>query len=101
MKQVELGKLPEPTDERDAIHMALYPAVAGERLLPGQRVGISKVSGHALAAVKWIGVVDPFLIAPVEEGQRFWLCVRPGEVTGLRHVYLCPAIDGKEATSNG
>ena len=98
MKQLKLGKPPEPAAERDAIHLACYPAVAGETLHPGQRVGISKVSGHALAAVKWIGVVDPFLNQPVQKGERFWLCVRPGEVTGLRHVYTHPAFDGNEAT---
>lgn len=98
MKQVELGKLADATAERDAIHLALYPAVAGEQLKPGQRVGVSKVTGHALASLPYVGVVDPFLDRPVEKGERFWLCVRPGEVTGLRHHYTCPAFDGREAS---
>lgn len=97
MTQVELGKLADATAERDAVHLALYPCVAGETLRPGQRVGVSKVTGHSLASVPWVGVVDPFLPRPVEPGERFWLCVRPGEVTGLRHVYTCPAFDGREA----
>lgn len=98
MKQPELGKLCDAAAERDAVHLALYPCVAGERLNPGQRVGVSKVTGHALAAAKWVGVVDPFLDRAVEPGEKFYICVRPGEVTGLRHVYTHPAFDGGEAT---
>lgn len=97
MTQIELGKTPEPTAERDAIHLACYPAVAGERLNPGQRVGISRVTGNALGSLPYIGVVDPFLGKVVEKGERFWLCIRPGEVTGLRHHYYHPAFDRREA----
>lgn len=59
MTQVELGKLvgklAGDSAERDAIHLALYPAVAGETLKPGQRVGVSRVTGRALASVPWVG----------------------------------------------
>ena len=98
MKQPEVGKPPKVEDERDAIHVALYPATAGEYLQPGQKVRLSRVSGHAIAGdpCAFFGVVDPFRVTPVLEGERFWLFIAPGRITGLRHVYTCPEIDGRE-----
>jgi hypothetical protein len=93
-----LGKLLAADAERDAVHVPIYPAVAGERLQPGQRVGINRATGRALAMLPPIGVVDPFLDKPVEPGERFYICVRPGNVVGLRHHYKHPAFDDMEET---
>lgn len=79
----ELGHLvPEHEYRRDAVHVAIAPVTALERLEPGQHVGLDGSSSHP-----HVGVVDPFLTSPVEVGQRFWLCMYPNTVTGIRHIW--------------
>lgn len=89
----QLGQLvPDGERRRDAIHVALAPVMAAERLAPGQHVGLVEAGNVELAgpcSVN-IGIVDPFLTADVEPGQRFWLCLYPGTITGLRHVWTHP-----------
>src|SRR5688500_18854715 len=83
----KLGSLITDTQSRDAIHIAVAPATAAERLQPGQHVGFVVAGSTALVgsdAEPYVGIVDPFLMAPVEEGQRFWLCLYPQTVTGMR-----------------
>ncbi len=73
---------------RDAIHVAIAPFVAAPdaRLLPGAPFGLD-ANGRAVPAYweRAVGVVDPFLKSGVRPGERFWGCVTPGAVTGLRH----------------
>ncbi len=84
-----LGTIIDPTSGRDAIHLAVEPVEAGERLYPGQHVSLSE--GIAKASGKWIGIVDPFLPGAVHPGQMFWLVVYPRQITSLRHVWEHPA----------
>ena len=89
-----LGQLIEDGDRRrDAIHIAVAPVTAAERLAPGQHVGLIQEGNLELvgACDRNIGVVDPFLAHDVEPGQRFWLFLYPGTITGLRHVWTHPA----------
>lgn len=83
-----LGTIIDATAGRDAIHLAVEPVEAGEKIFPGQHVsltnGISKASG------KLVGIVDPFLPGPVFPGQMFWLVVYPRQITSLRHVWEHP-----------
>lgn len=83
-----LGTIIDDKQKRDAIHIAVLPAVAAERLLPGQDVAVEddKASRHG----KHVGIVDPFLKEPVREGERFWLLLYPRMVTSLRHVWSHP-----------
>jgi len=91
-----LGTIIDDRAGRDAIHLAVEPMKAGERLQPGQHVGIN--NGVAVAAlggardhvVKKLGIVDPFLTKPVEVGQKFWLVVYPRQISSLRHVWTHP-----------
>lgn len=86
-----LGTIIGDGEARDAIHLAVEPVVAGQRLLPGQDIGL--IDGTAFAAKncpKALGIVDPFIVGHVEEGERFWLVVYPRQIKSLRHVWEHP-----------
>ncbi len=75
-----LGELCDDNARRDAVHIAVAPVTAGEHLAPGMRVGL--VDGLAVSDwhrddVEVIGIVDPFLVPPVERGERCWLFLLP------------------------
>lgn len=85
-----LGTIIDERAARDAIHLAVEPAIAGEAMRPGCPVQI--VDGKAWAARSdAVGIVDPFLKVEVAEGQRFWLVVNPRTITSLRHVWSHPS----------
>ncbi len=90
-----LGTAPlDDTAKRDAIHLAVVPVIAGERLSPGSH--ITSIDGVALSADPGddeppLGIVDPFLPCAVKKGQRFWLVIYPRTITSLRHVWSHPA----------
>ncbi len=82
-----IGKLIEGEAARDAIHVAIAPAVAATQLWPGQDVGIQP-DGKVGPNAKHIGIVDPFLQGDdrrVLAGSKFWLFLYPGSITSLRH----------------
>ncbi len=66
---------------RDAIHLAVEPVIAGERLRPGDDIGLRDGKAY-LHASKHLGIV--------EEGEKFWLIVYPRQITSLRHVWSHP-----------
>jgi hypothetical protein len=106
VNDVKLGALITDAQSRDAIHIAVAPATAAEQLQPGQHVGFVVAGSTEFVgsdAEPYVGIVDPFLMAPVEEGQRFWLCLYPQTVTGIRHHWSHPAFadeSGAEPLSN-
>lgn len=69
----KIGTILDGSEKRDAVHIAVMPMIATGQLMPGQRLEN--------------GIVDPYLPAPVEVGQRYFLFLYPGTVTGLRHVW--------------
>lgn len=83
---------PEPDAGRDAIHIAVYPAVAGEALCPGDPVAITNGVARA-SSEAFVAVVSPFLPGAVEEGDRVWVLMRPGTISDLRHVWSHPMCD--------
>ena len=102
MENPKLGELITGNQERDAVHIAVVPVVAGEPLASGQHVGIAY--GKAVANAKPVGVVDPFLCRKypndtvmVLKGQRFWLLLYPGSITSLRHDWTHPALEMSES----
>lgn len=94
----ELGKLPGDDSARDAIHIAIAPAVAAEILTPGTHVGRTDSGTFApVGRRNAVGIVDPFLEHPVPAGKRFWLCLFPGTVTGMRHEWQHPLFESAAA----
>lgn len=94
-----LGTIIGPDEKRDAIHLAVLPAVAGEPLRPGQDVGVFDGKAHGEHRGETRGIVDPFLRRMVCAGERFWLVVYPRQITSLRHVWTHPAFP--EAAESG
>jgi hypothetical protein len=45
-----------------------------------------------------VGVVDPFLFELVKPGDRFWLLLNPGSITGLRHDWSHPDFPNRAAS---
>lgn len=90
-----IGQIITTPQERDAIHFALAPVTASERLEPGQRIGFAQKGNcdlvcHAGNDIKAVGIVDPFLEGPVFKGERFFLFLLPGTVTSMRHSWGHP-----------
>lgn len=88
--ELRIGKLLDATAQRDAIHVAIAPVVAGMDLRPGQHIGISD-DGSFCHSKEPIGIVDPFLCNVVKKGERFYVFLYPNTVTSLRHEWTHPA----------
>lgn len=92
--KIEVGTRPPESGLKDAIHVPVVSVFAGEaNLAPGQAVRINR-DGDAVAAdsmAEAVGVVDPFLSAPVNYAQSFWLCLKPGSVENLSHTWTHPS----------
>lgn len=93
MTETKLGTTPDATAQRDAVHIATIPVIAGEMLYAGQRVEMHKGKAWRATVRGSVGVVDPFLKKPVDEGQRFFLCLEPGSITSLRHDWTHPEFE--------
>jgi len=88
-----IGQIITTEQFKDAIHVAVAPVEAGEKLSPGEYVAIRK-DGTAMGPTdvdKEVGIVDPFLRRPVKTGETFWLFLIPGSITSLRHQWSHPA----------
>jgi hypothetical protein len=90
-----LGTIITPNAGRDAIHLAVEPAIAGQILDPGEDVGYLE-DGRVGVCNKPLGIVDPFLKSKVRPGQMFWLVVYPRQITSLRHVWTHPSFPDKD-----
>jgi hypothetical protein len=84
---------------RDAVHVPIAAVTAAVRLSPGQHVGLIRDDDvqQVGPCERPIGIVDPFLTQEVEPGERFWLFVYPGSITGLRHVWTHPTFTAAAA----
>jgi len=101
MSNIPLGKLLEGNEARDAIHIAIAPVIAGEKLKPGQTVGfIEKGNCEVVGGMgEPIGIVDPFLDEAVKQGERFWLLLFPNTITSLRHDWAHPAFHAENKST--
>lgn len=91
------GLLPAEAWGRDAVHVAVFSAYSTEPLKPGQRVAILNEEGGKDMRVRsdgtHVGIVDPFLSAVVERGERFWVYLYPRTITALSHRWSHPAFE--------
>lgn len=91
-----IGKTFYESRPRDAVHMALMAVEVGEPLPPGARVILR--DGRAVLATRRetpVGIIDPFLGEErAQPGKWVWLFLWPGTISGLRHEWRHPAIDG-------
>lgn len=101
MNEPKLGKIITDVVHRDAVHFALAPVVAGEKLYAGNHLLFSIEGNTELVVactprhIKAVGIVDPFLVKPVKEGEQFWMMLYPGTITGLRHEWTHPAFQNQ------
>lgn len=89
-----LGTILRDKAEKDAIHIAIAPVTAAEKLYPGQHVGFVEGSTHIVSASRpSVGIIDPFLTSAVFQDHRCWLMLYPNTITGLRHEWTHPAFE--------
>lgn len=85
----EVGKLITTPQTRDAIHIAIAPVQAGETLYPGEH--IKRLDGKwFIDSAKSGAVVDPFLQDRVQPHEWFFVFLKPGTITSLRHEWTHP-----------
>lgn len=98
MTDLKIGQIIDATAKRDAIHIAIAPVIADEKLAPGQSVDLVPGSIDRVYAtgIGSIGIIDPFLPGYVLPGQRCWLFLHPGMITSLRHEWTHPAFEETE-----
>lgn len=96
-----LGTIITPNEGRDAIHVAVLPVQAAERISPGDHVLIND-EGKAewTKAGEGVGIADPFLVDIIKRGEWFWLLVYPRQITSLRHVWEHPSFPASEPPVN-
>src|SRR5262245_55868441 len=98
----KLGEIINPLDnpQKDAIHIAIAPVVAGcNGLKPGEHITLDKdgsATREGLLLNQAIGIVDPFLKEEVLIGQTFWVFLYPKTVTNIRHDWTHPAFTNLE-----
>ena len=101
METARLGKLIDGEAGRDAIHIAIAPVVAAEKLYTGQLIGFPN-DGDTInvssRASKLIGIVDPFLPNIVLPGDQFYMLLLPNTITSLRHEWVHPAFGSASAS---
>lgn len=94
--EAKLGTVPSGNEGRDAVHVAIVPAIAANGLVGGEPVRLNPGNeAEACRVEDAIGVVDPFRPQDqrtVAKGSWFWLCLYPKTITGLRHVWEHPSL---------
>lgn len=102
----ELGELQNEVGVRDAFHVATVTVVCGDECLhAGEHVGID-ISRYVVNSegtshnFRLIGIVDPFLPAPVKRGQAFLLVLYPGTAKNLKHVWEHPSFPVETESNN-
>lgn len=91
-----IGTLLKGIEQRDAIHIAILPAMAVEDLSPGDAVRIVHGTKDQIRRVPMedsTGVVDPFLNTWITKGSWVWVFLHPNSITSIRHEWTHPTVD--------
>jgi len=88
---IGIGHLIYQVRHRDAIHIAVAPVEAAQELSAGQHISINEAGKAVADTFVPIGIVDPFLMVPVKEGDKFYMFLYPGSIESLRHEWVHPA----------
>ncbi len=98
MKPVQetIGTILTEDYKRDAIHIAMFPAISAEILWRGDYVALENSREDLVFKVlpsdkRCIGMVDPFVNDRINPYQKFWVFLLPNTVTSLRHDWTHPA----------
>ncbi len=99
---VELGQPPAVDARRDAVHVAIVPAIyqddEGYSAIPSSKVKFAEDgSVYNTDASDWEGIIDPFPSSMVKPGQRVWVLMRPGAVKHLRHTWQHVSLEDESA----
>jgi hypothetical protein len=110
MTEVRLGEFIGENEkaDRDAIHIAVAPCITGDsHCRPGGKVKLAFGTNNIVLAAEYdekecFGVIDPFLTAgwSLQKGQRVYVFLNPGSITGLRHHWSHPAFDNPPQANN-
>ena len=106
--EAKLGKIIGENEDaqRDAIHIAVVPLIAGEDLYTGGKIKLKFGSAEIALKADYnkdeaIGIVDPFLNEyRVKKGERFYGVLFPGTVTGMRHHWQHPKFENLPVAVN-
>lgn len=93
--------LPDDAGGRDAVHVAVFSAIAKHALFPAQPVSIVTHGERDVEVSRdgdHVGIVDPFLATAANIGERVWIYLYPRTITGLSHKWSHPAFDGAGTT---
>lgn len=96
MHEQKLGLVPSVEELRDAVHVAITPAFAGEDLEPGAHVELDTIAMKATPLQlgnRGVGIADPFRTETIKKGSRLWICMYPGSISSLRHDWTHPAFE--------
>jgi len=92
MSETKLGQLLSGKNERDAVHVAIAPVIAGCKLKPGQHIGFTDKQNNVVGKTEdTIGIVDPFLDFEITKGEQFYMVLYPNTVTGMKHHWEHPS----------
>ncbi len=94
--ELNIGKKITSPQIRDAIHIAIAPVIAAHKLTAGRNIGLDKNGKASIKVSKFIGIVDPFLLESINEGEQFWMFLYPNTITSLNHVWSHPSFDSQE-----
>lgn len=89
MSDVNLGGVPADLNIRDAVHVAVISVEAAQPLQGGMPVVRWTNGKYGVALGEPVGIVDPFR-THVGMGEKFWLFLLPGTVTGMRNHWEHP-----------